>query len=245
MNDPIKTHYETLLAKCYSRAMGGFEARAADNAAFFQRHGIAPGSSGRAADLGAGSGFQTVPLARAGFSVTAVDFSDTLLEELRERARGLDVSAAQGDIRQAAALVPAPLELAVCMGDTLSHLAGPRELGTFFASVRGMLEDGGRFILSYRNQETALTGADRFLPVCSGDDLLFTCALEYGEEHITACDLVWFRDGTAWRFEKSCYRKTRLRRPEVDALLVRAGFSVEFEETVRGMVFVIARKNAS
>jgi len=243
MNNPVKDHYENLLARCYSRAMGGFEARAADNAAFFDAHGVTPEGCGRAADLGAGSGFQAVPLARAGFSVTAVDFSPSLLTELAERAAGLSVLPVQADIRNAANTIADPVELAVCMGDTLAHLSDMDEVARFFGDVRAMLEDGGRFILSYRNQETELSGPDRFLPVLNEDDLLFACALSYGDARIGVTDLVWSKDGTGWRFEKSGYDKVRLRRPEVDALIKRTGFIVEFEETVRGMVFVIARKN--
>ena len=48
--------------------------------------GITPARSGRAVDLGAGCGFQSIPLARLGFAVTAIDIDRKLLDELHRNA---------------------------------------------------------------------------------------------------------------------------------------------------------------
>ena len=162
-----KAHYEQLLARHYSRAMGGFEAKSAENGALFDRLGIVPRSCGRAADLGAGSGFQSLPLAERGFCVTAVDFSPSLVAELSQRTAGREVTAVLGDIRDVAALVSEPVELAVCMGDTLAHLESLQEVGAFLAAVRSSLEPDARLVLTFRDQQRALTGTDRILPVVS------------------------------------------------------------------------------
>lgn len=240
-----RDHYETLLAKHYSRGMGGFEAKAAENAAFFERQGLRPRSSGRAADLGAGSGFQAVPLAKAGFSVTAVDFSPTLLAELASRAGELAITAVQGDLMDVDALLPksvGPVELAVCMGDTLSHLESPAAVGAFLGKVHGVLEKDGRLVLGFRDQERELAGTDRFLPVFADDSLVFTCFLEYGLEHIDVTDLFHVRTDSGWALEKSAYRKVRLTRSAVADMLGAAGFRLEHEESARGMVSIIAGK---
>jgi SAM-dependent methyltransferase len=50
-------------------------------------------------DVGAGTGRTTLELARAGHSVTAIDLDDELLERLRERAEGLDVTTLVADAR--------------------------------------------------------------------------------------------------------------------------------------------------
>lgn len=87
----VRAHYEDVLGSVYTWMMGGAEARLGASRRFFTAHGIAPGSRRGALDLGAGSGFQSVPLAEIGFSVTAVDISPTLLAELRDRAGTLPV----------------------------------------------------------------------------------------------------------------------------------------------------------
>ncbi len=57
---------------------------------------------GRAVDLGAGEGRNSLWLARAGWDVTAVDLSSVALDRLGERAasEGLDVTTVAGDIEQ-------------------------------------------------------------------------------------------------------------------------------------------------
>jgi 2-polyprenyl-3-methyl-5-hydroxy-6-metoxy-1,4-benzoquinol methylase len=235
-------HYETHLARHYSRCMGGFAAKTAEHEAFFEKHGLRPQQNGRAVDLGAGSGFQSLPLAKTGFTVTAVDFSPTLLDELTSRAQGQHITAVTGDILDVDRLLTEPVELAVCMGDTLSHLASSQAVALFIDKVRRVLADDGLLVLSFRDQATALVGTDRFLPVFSDETLVFTCFLEYSEDAISVTDLFHVRTEAGWVLEKSAYRKARLRREDVLAILRRTGFRIEHEELARGLVSIIARK---
>ncbi len=69
----VKEHYEQVLSDVYSWMFGGYSAEIERNIDFFKRHKIEPEQSGIAIDLGAGCGFQSISLAKAGFSVTAVD----------------------------------------------------------------------------------------------------------------------------------------------------------------------------
>ncbi len=62
----IKEHYENHLANYYSWMFGDFHAKLNENQRFFQRHSIKPISSKIAIDLGAGCGFQSIPLAKIG-----------------------------------------------------------------------------------------------------------------------------------------------------------------------------------
>ncbi|MGL6339584.1 MAG: class I SAM-dependent methyltransferase, partial [Waterburya sp.] len=62
-----KEHYEQVLANVYSWMLGGFEQGISRNLDFFQKHNISPIKSGIAVDLGAGCGFQSIPLAQLGF----------------------------------------------------------------------------------------------------------------------------------------------------------------------------------
>ena len=64
----VAEHYSRLLADVYSWMYGGWDAALARYTEFFAARGIAPRGSKRAIDLGAGCGFQAIPLARLGFS---------------------------------------------------------------------------------------------------------------------------------------------------------------------------------
>src|SRR5438094_463361 len=157
----VRDHYDGVLAEHYSRMFGDFEAKVTEQRALLERLGVsARPSGGLAVDLGCGSGFQSVALARLGFRVLAVDFSQRLLAELRDRARGLPVEAIAGDIRDVARLVPAGIELVVCMGDTLAHLEREADLDRVFHGVAGRLMAGGRLVLAFRDLSGELREVD-------------------------------------------------------------------------------------
>ncbi|PYM69587.1 MAG: class I SAM-dependent methyltransferase, partial [Candidatus Rokuibacteriota bacterium] len=160
----VRDHYDTVLSEHYSRMFGDFEAKVAEQHALLERLGVAPGRrAATAMDLGCGSGFQSVALARLGFQVLAIDFSQRLLAELRDRARGLPVEAIAGDIRDVATLVPTAVELAVCMGDTLSHLEFEADLTRVFDGVAARLVAGGRLVLTFRDLSGELCDLDRVI----------------------------------------------------------------------------------
>src|SRR5438552_2311711 len=141
----VREHYDEVLSPYYSRMFGDFETKVGEQQALLERLATrAAHGDSMAVDLGCGSGFQSIALARLGFRVLAVDFSRRLLDELNERTRGLPVEAIAGDIRDVARLVPAGIELAVCMGDTLPHLDREADLRRLFHGVAGRLMAGGR-----------------------------------------------------------------------------------------------------
>src|SRR5207245_1865143 len=118
--------------------------KVAEQHALLERLGVtAEQGAATAVDLGCGSGFQSVALARLGFQVLAIDFSQRLLAELSDRASGLPVEAIAGDIRDVASLVPTAVGLVVCMGDTLSHLDGDADPTRVFDGVAARLAARG------------------------------------------------------------------------------------------------------
>jgi SAM-dependent methyltransferase len=241
--ESVREHYEELLAPYYSRMFGDFETKVAEQQALVERLGISgPKVSGVAVDLGCGSGFQALALARLGFRVLAVDFSHRLLAELTQRARGLPVDAVAGDIRDVAGLAPAGVEVVVCMGDTLSHLEREEDLGVVFEGAAARLAVGGRLVLTFRDLSGELHELDRFLPLYAADDLIMTCFLEYEEATVKVHDLVWVRQADGWRFRKSVYRKLRLAPETVTTRLRRAGFTVERHPAPGALVALVGTR---
>lgn len=95
-------------------------------------------------EIGAGSGRITVPLARSGVRVTALDRSAPMLDRLRERARDLPVGAVEGDMRTFRLRRRFPLVL--CPFNTFLHLYTRQHVAAFLARVRAHLAPGGRLV---------------------------------------------------------------------------------------------------
>ena len=248
MTDPendtsgVEAHYENLLADIYCWMVGSFEEAAEANAAFFRRHEIVPSSSGIAVDLGAGPGYQAIALARAGFEVTAIDLSEKLLEELKKHAAEPGIRTVHDDLLNFPAHLDGPAELIVCMGDTLPHLGSTDDVERLFAMAEDNLEKRGRMILSFRDLTYELEGDDRFIPVRSDEERIFTCFLEYEPERVRVHDLVYERADRGWRLRASSYLKLRLGERQIARMLIAAGFEILFSENDSGMVRLIARK---
>ena len=237
----VKEHYAKVLSDVYSWVYGGLDSGIQRNAQFFSQHQLSPGGSGVAVDLGAGSGFQSIPLAKAGYSVTAIDLDPTLLDELKSNAANLNITPVQGDLIDFDKSVRSGIELMVCMTDTLLHLDSKESVSLLFGKVINALEANGRFIMTFRDLTYELKDTDRFLPVKSDERIIFTCFLEYEPETVKVHDIVYKRLNGEWHFFKSFYRKLRLSKEWVTDQLLQCGFKVD-TTVEKGLVTMIASK---
>ncbi len=108
-----------------------------------ERHGVRVES---ALDLACGTGTLAIALAAKGCKVYGVDASAAMLEQARAKMReaGVDVEFAQQDMRSFE--LPAPVDLATCMYDSLNYLLSLDDLRKVFHAVANALRDGGHFI---------------------------------------------------------------------------------------------------
>jgi SAM-dependent methyltransferase len=238
----VEDHYENLLAKHYTWMHGDYDSKVREHQLFFERAGILPRSGGKALDLGSGSGFQSLALANLGFEVLAVDTSETLLQELRDRTQSRRIRPVLGDLRdQETYATETPFEVAVCMGDTLAHLRSYGEVETLCGDVLGVLEGGGALVLEFRDGTRELEGADRAIPLRMDDERIMATFLEYETDRINVHDIVFVRGADGWTMHKSAYAKLRLSEEKVRDLLDRTGFRIVSSEEDRGFVTVVAR----
>jgi SAM-dependent methyltransferase len=238
----VKEHYDNLLASCYSWMCGGSDFILKKNRAFFQAHGIRPAHSANAVDLGAGSGFQAIPLAEAGFNVTAVDVSRGLLRELNKTAGRLPIRTIQDDLLNFAEHSPAAIELIVCLGDTLTHLKTLANVKELIHRVYGELDQEGLLILGFRDMTAELTRLDRFIPVRSDSKRIFMCFLEYEKSHVKVHDILYEKTDDHWKMKKSFFRKLRISSQWTQKCLLKVGFKVEKSDIENGLITMIARK---
>ena len=241
--DSVKAHYDSLLGSVYSWILGDFDTAAKKNAALFEALDISPVGDGYAVDLGAGPGCQALPLAARGFRVLAIDFCADLVEELRSRAGDAAVEARLGDIRAFRDHLTGAPELIVCMGDTLVHLPDHDDAHTVLADAAAALAPGGTIVVSIRDYDApGPRGPDRFIPIRSSDEQIFTCFLEYGDRHVDVHDILQQKRDGKWLQSISQYRKIRLSMNDVAASLESAGLDSIARCEDSGMLVLTGRK---
>lgn len=236
----VADHYERLLADHYTWMAGSFAGKVAQQKALLSELGVVPSRSGRALDLGCGSGFQSVALAELGFAVTSLDSSTKLLAELETRKGSLPIVTMQADIAAGLGEVLPGLDVIVCMGDTLTHLESKDAVTQLLTQTRAMLAPGCKLVLSFRDLTAELAGIDRFIPVRADAERIMTCFLEYGPETVMVHDLLHIRDSEGWTLHKSCYPKLRLGTHWVTAELAALDFRSIWTEEKGGLTIVAA-----
>lgn len=238
----VSEHYENLLATYYSWISGGTREKMDENKQFFVDHDIRPLRSGLAFDLGAGCGFQSIPLANLGFEVVAIDLSSKLLAELNAASDQSQIETVCDDLLNFSDYDRGNIELVVCMGDTLTHLESLQKVEVLFDKVYSALDADGRLILSFRNLTVTLNELDRFIPVRSNAQKIFTCFLEYEEDTVKVHDIIYEKKDDQWIMQKSFFKKLRISPDWIRNYLQSIGFTIEFDNEENQMNFIIARK---
>jgi SAM-dependent methyltransferase len=238
----VADHYKTHLGPIYLWMAGGFDTAVSRGETEIQT--IFPGLSGgiTAVDLGAGFGMHSIPLARRGCSVIAIDTSALLLEELNGHADALPIKAVEDDLLSFQRYLDSKVNLILCMGDTLTHLPDLPTVERMFSQAAESLLPGGIFVTTFRNYTSPLLGNDRFIPVKSDDNRILTCFLEYESGHVDVHDLLHERIASSWQLRVSTYRKLRISPEWVCEELQAAGFSVLVGPEPGGMVRVVATR---
>lgn len=235
----VSEHYSNLLAPIYSWMVGGVENAFAQGA--LDLESWMP-SGAVAVDLGAGFGMHTVPLARAGWKVLAMDSSHHLANELRGHTQGLKVRSVVADLLDFPQhLAPeAQADFILCMGDTLAHLPGWDALDRLARRVASSLSRSGRFMATFRDYSVLPHGNARFIPVRSDQNRILMCFLEEHPGHVVVHDLLYEREGEKWNLTVSTYNKLRLAPEDVCSRFAAANLNTRMAAGPGGMVRLVA-----
>jgi SAM-dependent methyltransferase len=197
-------------------------------------------------DLGCGTGEHTRFLQARGHRMTGVDASTSQLAAAREAPPAApDLPPArfvEGDLAALAELVPSGFGGAICLGNTLPHLATEPALDRFLAGLASRLAPGAPVLLQLLNYDRILDRGERTFPVNlrPGEDgetvfLRLMTPREDGTVIFTPATLR-YRPGAEPPLELVAAREVVLRgwrRAELEAALGRAGFTVR--EVLGGM----------
>jgi SAM-dependent methyltransferase len=226
--------------------MGGLDGCVSSARALLDAVGLTDEGQGTVLDLGAGAGYHARVLASRGFSVVAVDTSDTLLKELNEVCAGLPVTPIEADLLDESKYADrGPFMLALCVGDTLTHLPSVKEVDRLIRSTARLLMPGGALLLQFREQERELNPNESVITMRSERDRIMQCVLHFEKERVWVTDTCHEWNGQAWITTKSTYPKLRLATNEILEIATTAGLNVRLNETLfRQRVLVLTRSDS-
>ena len=101
--------------------------------------------SGRALELGIGTGRIALPLARRGVSVHGIDLSKAMVARLRAKRDGEDIGVTIGDV--ATTTVDGSFSLAYLVFNTIMNLTTQADQVACFCNAAAHLEPGGCFVI--------------------------------------------------------------------------------------------------
>jgi len=238
----VADHYERHLAPVYVWMAGGAEAALQAGGAEIEALNLPVAGGAVVFDLGAGFGMHSIPLARRGARVTAIDSSAELLRTLTELSGDLAVRAVNGDLLDFQSHIAEVPSVILCMGDTITHLPDFGAVDRLVERASAELAPGGMFVASFRDYTVPLTGEQRFIPVRGDATRLLTCFLEYERDAVLVHDILHERMAEGWQTRVSHYRKLRLSPDRLIASLQSNGFQVRREAGMRGMVRIVAQR---
>jgi ubiquinone/menaquinone biosynthesis C-methylase UbiE len=238
----VKDHYNNHLASFYSWMAGDFNSQKNQFKNLIRDHIALPVNGNNAIDLGAGHGIQSIALSELGFNITAIDFNNQLLQELEDNKGQVLIDTVFDDIRNITDYKHLNPRLVVCCGDTISHLESEQEIADLVKSIREILTNDGKVVLTFRDYSEELTGSQRFIPVKNDTERILTCFLEYTEKKVRVTDLLYEREGDSWNQKISSYDKVRISQGKVTGILKENGFRLLSEGNTAGMVALIAEK---
>jgi hypothetical protein len=135
-----------------------------------------------------------------------------------------------------------PFEVAVCMGDTVTHLQRLEDVWLLFERVYEHLEDKGILALTYRDLTSELKGTDRIVPVQSDKDKIMATFLEYEEYYVKVHDIIFVRRDSDWELKKSVYKKLRIGAHQITSFLQNLGFQIKISRVEKGFSSIVAEK---
>jgi len=196
---------------------------------FVLRHLPPPPAVPSVVDLGCASGALALALAERGVTVTGLDLDGTMIERARRQAAGMPATFAAADMLHVGRYVPAStVDVALCFGNTLPHLAGPPAVAGLAAAVHTALRPGGCFIVQLINYDDILAERSPGLPTVDTEILRFQRRYDYLPDGRISFAATLTVKATG-RQTANAVTLYPLRRDELAAAMDRGGFDpVEF-----------------
>lgn len=177
-----------------------------------------------AADLACGTGSVAVLLAEQGLSVTAVDLSEEMLCEARQKAGDLPITFVCQPLQKLH--FPRGVDLAVCALDSLDYITDPEECQEAIRRIYRILNPGGIFIFDVNTPEK-LRAMDGQVFLDEDDDVYCVWRGEFdAETNICTYGMDLFqRRGAVWHRSLEEHQEYAYSAEQLVGYLKQAGFT--------------------
>ncbi|MBE7009818.1 MAG: class I SAM-dependent methyltransferase [Ruminococcaceae bacterium] len=176
-------------------------------------------------DLACGTGTMTCLLTERGYELIAVDGSEDMLMEAREKAQGL------AGVEPLFLHQPMPrldlndtVDAAICCLDSLNYLTSPRDVRRTLERLRLFVSPGGALVFDV-HARAKLEAMDEQVYLDEGDDVYCVWRTEFRRELLDYCvDLFTRRADGAWERETEYHRQRYYSAEDLTRWLAEAGF---------------------
>lgn len=192
--------------------------------------GVGPGS---VLDLGCGPGRHALPLARAGYPVTAVDTSQLLLGQLAQASGELPIEIIEADMRNFQR--PGAFDLALVMWTSFGYFRDETDHLKVLANLHASLKPGGKLVLDLVGVEYLARNLEP-VHLTEHDDDRLLIERPLLTDNLTRLENEWLLiDGD--RVHRAEFSHRVWSAGEITALLTRSGFTVQgiFGDTRGGL----------
>lgn len=137
-------------------------------------------------DVGCGTGFHSILLAKIGCEVTAVDVSEKMLAKLQNNASkyGVTVKTVQSSFQELATNVNSGFDGIFCMGNSLPHLLNIGEIDSALKNFKSVLNNNGKLFLQILNYNRILNEKKKIQSVREVGGKTYIRYYNYYDTHI-------------------------------------------------------------
>ncbi|HPN38675.1 MAG TPA: class I SAM-dependent methyltransferase [Melioribacteraceae bacterium] len=130
-------------------------------------------SKTKVADVGCGTGIDSICLSKLGFNVTAFDISEEMINKAKANALKNEVNVNFCNINLAEIIdLEDNFDYIISMGNTIANIPSHR-ISLFFNNVRSLLKKDGQFIFQIVNYNKILKEKNRILGVTEDADKIY------------------------------------------------------------------------
>ena len=188
----------------------------------FSEYGISPEL---VCDLACGTGNVTIPLAKRGSDMTAIDVSEDMLNVAREKSEGLDILYLNQDMTTLD--LYGTMGAFICMIDGINYVLAPKSLLNMFTKMKRCFMDNDAlfiFDISTRYKFKHTIGSNTF--VYPGKNIFYTWQNRYiDKKNISDMFLTFFiRSGKKYRRFEERHLQHSYSVSELKFLLKKSGF---------------------